>query len=258
MTMNPSDAQLIRQYAETADQQAFELLTERYIDLAYSAARSCLGRDDLARDACQLTFVELSKKADRLSDPARLGSWIYSTTRNLSRKIQRTETRRQQREQRYMDHQKIETAPEPDWSHLVPEIHSVLEQLKEADREAIILRYFQGKSLAEIGEILGVSADAVRMRVKRALEQLNSGLSRKGITSTGRRVGRRPTGSCRAFSPDLAGRINFLHGSGRRRNHHCNHNINRSHHCHHESKNTDYRRGNRCRRRRRRLYRHPF
>ena len=208
MTMNISDRQLIRQYAEASDQHAFEQLVKRYIDLAYSAARSCLGWEDLARDACQLTFVELSRKAAHIKDPAKLGSWIYSTTRNLSRKIQRTEVRRQQREQRYMDHQLTQTAPKPDWSHLVPEIHAALDQLKAADREAIILRYFQGKSLVEIGEILGVSADAVRMRVKRALEQLNAGLCKKGISSTTAALAAAlPTHAALSAPPELAASI---------------------------------------------------
>ncbi len=182
--MNPSDIQLIRQFAENNDQVAFAQLVERYVDIAYSAAITCLGKDDLAHDACQLTFVELSKKARHLPEKVKLGGWIYITARNLSRKIQRTEIRRQQREQKYVDQMETQPKTEADWSRLAPDIHEALERLKDTEREAIILRYFQGKSLAEVGDALGVSADAARMRVKRALDGLNGRLTKKGITST--------------------------------------------------------------------------
>ncbi len=184
MTMNPSDIQLIRQFSQNDDPAAFSQLVERYMDVAYSAAITYLGKDDLAHDACQLTFVELSKKARHLPEKVKLGGWIYITARNLSRKIQRTEIRRQQREQKYVDQMETQPTTEADWSRLAPDIHEALERLKDTEREAIILRYFQGKSLAEVGEALGVSTDAARMRVKRALDGLNGRLTKKGITST--------------------------------------------------------------------------
>lgn len=182
--MKMSDTELIRQFVETRDHGAFEELAERYMDIAYSAAITYLKKDDLACDACQLTYVELSKKAKHLPETVKLGGWIYSTARNISRKIQRTEIRRQQREQRYVDQMENQPTTETDWSQLAPDIHEALEQLKKTEREAIILRYFQEKSLAEVGEALGVSTDAARMRVKRALEGLSGRLTKKGITST--------------------------------------------------------------------------
>jgi uncharacterized Zn-binding protein involved in type VI secretion len=56
--------------------------------------------------------------------------------------------------------------------------------LRARDREAVILRFFGGKSFAEIGAQLRVSESAARMRVDRALEKLRVQLARRGITST--------------------------------------------------------------------------
>lgn len=182
--MNMNDTQLIRQYAKDGDHAAFEELVKRYVDVAYAAAMIRLGRDDLARDACQTTFLALAEKAAKLSPDINLGGWIYSTARNTARKIQRTEIRRMQREQTYVDHMKTQSINDADWSRLGPDIHDALDRLKAPERDAIILRFFQHKSLSETGTILGITTDAARMRIKRALERLNTQLVRKGITST--------------------------------------------------------------------------
>lgn len=182
--MNSSDIQLIALFTKQGDQAAFARLVDRYVDVAYAAAITYLGKDDLARDACQLTFVELARKAASLSANVKFGGWVYTTSRNISRKIQRGEMRRLKREQDYADQMKLQNSPEVDWTRLTPEIHSALDQLKPADRDSIILRYFQHKSLSETGAALGLSADAARMRLNRALERLNKQLAHKGITST--------------------------------------------------------------------------
>ncbi|MDF7823188.1 sigma-70 family RNA polymerase sigma factor [Pontiellaceae bacterium B12227] len=179
-----TDKQLINRFATDKDDKAFGLLVERYINVAYAAAINYLGSEDLARDACQLTFVELSKKADALSGPVQLGGWIYATARNMARNIQKAEARRRKREESYADELMQKTTQETDWTELGPELHEALERLKPADRDAVILRFFQGKNLAEVGNAMGVSADAARMRLNRALEQMGGQLAKKGVTST--------------------------------------------------------------------------
>jgi hypothetical protein len=59
-----------------------------------------------------------------------------------------------------------------------------LNELSEPEREAVLLRIFQGRSFAEIAAPLRLSEDAVRKRVDRALDRLRSSLARRGITST--------------------------------------------------------------------------
>lgn len=73
---------------------------------------------------------------------------------------------------------------EPDWSALRPEIDSALSELGETDRAALLLRYFDGRTLAETGARLGLAENAARMRIDRALEKLRGRLARRGITST--------------------------------------------------------------------------
>lgn len=71
-----------------------------------------------------------------------------------------------------------------DWDRLRPVLDAAMHGLSDADREAILLRFFQNRRLAEIEQRLGLSEDAARMRVERALDKLQGLLGRRGITST--------------------------------------------------------------------------
>jgi tetratricopeptide (TPR) repeat protein len=75
-------------------------------------------------------------------------------------------------------------AAEPDWEHLRPVLDDAMHELNHADRVAVLLRFFKNKSLREVGLELGLTENAARMRVERALEKLRLGLARKGVTST--------------------------------------------------------------------------
>ena len=71
-----------------------------------------------------------------------------------------------------------------EWERLRPTIDGVIHELNETDREAVLQRFFEGRSFADIGATLHVSEDAARMRVERALDKLRGLLARRGVTST--------------------------------------------------------------------------
>jgi hypothetical protein len=74
--------------------------------------------------------------------------------------------------------------PEPDWTAVRPVLDDAMQELREADRLAVLLRFFERRDLRSVGDALGVSPDAARMRIDRALERLRSVLAGKGITAT--------------------------------------------------------------------------
>ena len=76
-----------------------------------------------------------------------------------------------------------------------------------AGREAILLRFLEGKSFQAVGEALRVSEDAARMRVTRTLEILRSRFARKGITSSAAAIGAALGGQAVAAPPGLAASI---------------------------------------------------
>ena len=66
------------------------------------------------------------------------------------------------------------------WLRLGPQLDEALARLGETDRNAILLRYFEQQSLRDVGLSLGLSEEAAKKRVARALEKLRRTLSRHG------------------------------------------------------------------------------
>jgi len=97
----------------------------------------------------------------------------------------RGEIRRQNREQEaYM--QSILNEPESEaWRQISPLLDDAMGRLGEKDRNAIVLRFFENKNLAEVGVALGASEDAAKMRVNRALEKLRKFFSKRGVALSG-------------------------------------------------------------------------
>lgn len=187
--MKTSDGDLLQSYVHKRDHKAFEQLVKNYIQIAYSAAITDLKCPDLAKDATQLTFLELSKKAPKLTSEVKLGGWVFVTARNISRSIRRGESRRAERERLYQYIDQMKSTPEPDWEEIRPEIHAALAEIKPIYRDVIIMRFFQGKDFKAMGKALNISADTARMRLNRGLEKMNARLAKKGIRSTASALG---------------------------------------------------------------------
>jgi RNA polymerase sigma factor (sigma-70 family) len=181
------DAELLRRYATDRSESAFEELILRHVDVVYSAAlRLVGGHTHQAEDVTQEVFSELARRSERLVRHPALAGWLYTTTRLMALRSRRTEWRRRAREQKanVMNEILREPAAEPDWDHLRPVLEDAMHGLGEEDRLAVLLRYFQNKSVKEVGAVLRLNENAARMRVERALDKLRAKLARKGVTST--------------------------------------------------------------------------
>ena len=181
-----SDSELLQSYSKDGSEAAFTELVVRYVDLVHSAALRQVGGDaHLAEDVTQSVFLDLARKASSLSRRPALVGWLYTSTRFAAANAVRSERRRQNREQQAFSMQQL-TDPPPgaDWDMLRPALDDAMHELSEADRVAILLRYFEGRQLAEVGAKLGLKEDAARMRVGRALEKLRGILAKRGVTTT--------------------------------------------------------------------------
>ncbi len=180
--------ELLRRYAVDGSESAFTELVRQHIDLVYSAAlRQVNGDAGAAQDITQAVFTDLARKASRLAGHTSLTGWLYTSARFEAAKVRRAEQRRHAREQEsHAMNQLLQPNDTGDaWHDMRFMLDDVMHELNDADREAVLLRYFERKPLAEIGARLGLSENAARMRVDRALEKLRTELSKKGITSTG-------------------------------------------------------------------------
>jgi RNA polymerase sigma factor (sigma-70 family) len=181
------DAELLSRYATGQSEAAFTELTRRHVDLVHSAALRLMNGDlHAAQDVTQQVFTEVARQAKRLARHPALVGWLYTTTRLMALRMNRTEQRRQAREQEanMMNQLLHDDTPPVDWNRLRPVIEDVMHELDDGDRHAVLLRYFQNKTLNEVGAALNLTENAARMRVDRALDKLRGKLARHGITTT--------------------------------------------------------------------------
>jgi RNA polymerase sigma factor (sigma-70 family) len=179
------DAELLRQYTRTGSESAFEELVQRHLPLVYSAAlRQVRGDEALAKDVAQTVFIDLAKKARSLANRELLAGWLYSSTRLAASNAVRTESRRRHREGIAMAMQEDPSTNPSDRerAELKLVLDEAMNELEPQDRNAVLLRFFDGKGLKEVGSALGISEDAARMRVNRSLGKLHSLLSARGVS----------------------------------------------------------------------------
>ena len=186
------DAELLRRYATEKDEAAFAELVRRQVDFVYGAAlRQARGNEALAQDVAQTVFTDLARKAGRLAQHEVLAGWLHTATRFAVAKAIRADVRWRERERTAlaMNEHEIESGATLDWERAKPVLDDALGELKERERIAILLRFFDKRSLAEVGERLALSETAARSCVDRALEKLRVRLVRRGVTSTAAALG---------------------------------------------------------------------
>ncbi len=185
--MNMTDGQLLQLYWLNRSESSFEELVRRHIGLVYSAAlRQVNDNSQDAEDVTQAVFTDLARKAAKLSGHSSLAGWLYTSTRFLAANARRANVRRQLREQEVHSMNAIIQQPgsEPEWARIRPLLDEAIHILDAPDREAVLLRHFECRTYAEIGSQLGLTENAARMRVDRALEKLQQVLAKHGVTST--------------------------------------------------------------------------
>ncbi len=173
---------LLREYADHGDEAAFGEIVDRYVDLVYSTALRRVGGDaDLARDVTQTVFTDLARKARSLREVAMLGGWLHRHTGFVSATVVRSERRRRAREQEAAEMNALQNSPDSFWHQLAPVLDEAIDGLDEADREAIVMRFYEQRDFRSLGAALGVSDDAAQKRVSRALEKLRLRLASQGV-----------------------------------------------------------------------------
>ena len=177
-----TDSQLLHAYTEHRSEPAFAELVRRHVDFVYSAARRMVRDSHLAEDVTQGVFVALAKNPGPLAERPVLTGWLHRTAQNIAAQTVRTEVRRRAREQEAAAMNEL-LAHESDaaWEDIAPHLDAALGELSEADRDALLLRYFERKSAQEMAQTLGVSEEAAQKRVSRAVERLREFFVKRGI-----------------------------------------------------------------------------
>ncbi|MGD0251880.1 MAG: sigma-70 family RNA polymerase sigma factor [Verrucomicrobiota bacterium] len=183
--MTNDDLELVRQYAVNQSESVFATLVARHVNLVYSATLRQAASPQLAEEITQTVFIILARKAGSLNSRTILPGWLYRTTRFAAGAALKREARRQRREQEACMQSTLDDHPlDAVWQELSPLLDEAMAQLRDQDRDALVLRFFENKSLREVGAALGLQERAAQKRVARGLEKLHTFFARRGIAST--------------------------------------------------------------------------
>ncbi|HEX4122083.1 MAG TPA: sigma-70 family RNA polymerase sigma factor [Verrucomicrobiae bacterium] len=181
--MNIGDnCSLLQDYVETGSDPAFSALVTRHFNLVYAtASRICNGNAHLAQDVAQTVFTDLARKAKRLPPNVLLGGWLHKHTCFIAANAIRKERRRQTRERQAFEMNSANDESDPTWSSVGPALDNAMTRLPSQDRNALVLRFFEQRSFKSVGGALGISEEAARKRVDRALEKLRGFFAQLGL-----------------------------------------------------------------------------
>ncbi len=174
--------ELLAQYANNRSEAAFAQLVERHVNLVFSAALRFTGRQEYAEEITQAVFIILARKAGQLPRHTFLAGWLYQTARLAAANFLKSENRRHQREQEaYMQSTMTDGAEARAWEQIAPLLDEAMGRLGPADRNVVVLRFFENKTSQEIASALSMNEATARKRVERALEKLRKFFGRRGV-----------------------------------------------------------------------------
>jgi RNA polymerase sigma-70 factor (ECF subfamily) len=157
------------------DESAVATLLDRYWARSYHVARQLTGDPATAEDVAQETFLRVLRNADRFDTSRPFRPWFWKILETTAREHHRRATRRRKHESR-VETAKQESANVEQREEAVL-VREHLGKLSEKYRTALTLRYLEGLSLEEVGEVLGCSEGTVSSRVRRGLEALRASLA---------------------------------------------------------------------------------
>jgi RNA polymerase sigma factor (sigma-70 family) len=160
----------LSEYIRTGSPDAFRRIVEAQVNSVYSQCLRKLHNVALAEDVTQVVFATLAQKAAKLPANIVLEGWLFTTTRFCCSNALRAAARRTSAEQKAAT-MRNEAVPSSSSdiafsSETENLIDDAIDRLGERDRNAVLLRFFGGRSLREVGELLGVSEEAARQRVR--------------------------------------------------------------------------------------------
>jgi RNA polymerase sigma factor (sigma-70 family) len=176
-----TDHELLAEFVKNGSESSFSALVARYVNLVYSTALRHTSNPHHAEEVTQAVFIILARKAGSISSKVVLTGWLYQAVRLNAANHRRDNQRRQQREQQAIMESALNVPADEPWKLIAPILDEAMNALGVTDRDAVLLRYFENKPLAEVGAALGVSEAAAEKRVSRALERLYAMLTRQGV-----------------------------------------------------------------------------
>jgi RNA polymerase sigma-70 factor, ECF subfamily len=180
--MEAAELERVRR-ARSGDAEAFRGIVESYSRPLWRAAFRILKDTSAAEDAVQDAFLHAWRALDRFDEQAELSTWLYRITINAAIDHRRERKRRDARSgplPEDFDGQPTARSSAPDphrqvyWREMAAHAQDAISELPEAERTAILLRHFEGCSIAEIARVLGGGENSAKQAVFRAVRKLRA------------------------------------------------------------------------------------
>ena len=148
-------------------------LTQQHVDWVYCVCRRAVRDPALAEDVTQTVFLALLKKSGRIS-PANISGWLFKAARHCCNRALRDGNTRRRHELAAgrMRGDAVRMEANMDDDELILQLEEQIARLGKVDRVAVLLRYYERRSLRDVGTALGISEEAANKRVRRAVEKL--------------------------------------------------------------------------------------
>lgn len=159
--------------ARRKDVDAYNLLVSRWEKRIYNYLLRLVSNREDAMDLSQDVFLKAYQNLQKLEDPARFGPWLFRIAHNEAYSLLRKPKTEQ------------EVAERPErtvWGQMLPietslAVERALSKLTEEQREAVLLKVYQGFKFEEIAEVLDTPVSTIKSRVYTALELLKESLA---------------------------------------------------------------------------------
>lgn len=169
--------------AKAGDKQAFEQLVELNSGKVYAAAYRILGDQQQAEDCVQEAFLKVYLKLGSFKQQSKFSTWLYSIAVNEALDFRRKNQKHTKQSDYDLDQLSSNDENNPEKAAWIGNINDAaqgaLDHLSDDIRAAFVLRHYQGCSINEITEILGINANTAKSRVFRAIKRLRELLHAK-------------------------------------------------------------------------------
>jgi RNA polymerase sigma factor (sigma-70 family) len=173
-----NDQELLAEYRTASSERAFQEIVARHGGMVFRTCLRLLGNSHEAEDAAQAAFIVLARRPAAVSSP--LPIWLHWVARNTASKIIRARGRRAYYEKEAARMMTTVDAPSSN-AHLREELDAALDKLPVVLRQAVILRYLEGRGQEEAARLAGCPQGTLARRSMEGLQKLRSILQRRGM-----------------------------------------------------------------------------
>jgi RNA polymerase sigma factor (sigma-70 family) len=202
-----SDRELLQRFAINGDQEAFAALFRRHSGMVLGVCRRALPQMQDAEDACQATFLLLSRNAASSRWHASVANWLYLTARRAASNIRRASERQARRERKAALPEAQQPLDSITGRELLEILDLELDNLPSVYREPLVLCYLEGLTRDEAALRLRVPSGTVKTRLERGRKRLADALARRGCVAGAGLLALAATSDLRAASAHLSDTI---------------------------------------------------